>query len=213
MSVFISYIFLGLTLAAPIGPINAAQLDRGIKSGFWHAWLVGVGAMVADGLYMLLVYLGIVHFLSDPLVKTFLWLFGFFVLVYIGVESIKGATNAITVRSQRSRQPLSKSFLSGFFLSLCNPLTILFWLGIYGSIVAKTAASQSIEQLWIYSIAIFIGVSIWDVTMAGMASGFRKHLSNRVLTFISIASGVSLIIFGIYFGWEGIKALLEFRKT
>ena len=27
--------FLGLSLAAPIGPINAAQLDKGIKSGFW----------------------------------------------------------------------------------------------------------------------------------------------------------------------------------
>ncbi|MDQ0300681.1 threonine/homoserine/homoserine lactone efflux protein [Salibacterium salarium] len=210
MSVFFSYIFLGLTLAAPIGPINAAQLDRGIKSGFWHAWLVGVGAMVADGLYMLLVYLGVVHFLSAPLVKTFLWLFGFFVLVYIGIESVKGAANTITVRSQRKEQPIMKSFLSGFFMSLCNPLTILFWLGIYGSIVAKTAASQSIEQLWLYSLAIFIGVSLWDVTMAGMASGFRKYLSDRMLTIISIASGFSLIIFGIYFGWEGIKALLAF---
>ncbi|RSL30579.1 amino acid transporter [Salibacterium salarium] len=210
MSVFFSYIFLGLTLAAPIGPINAAQLDRGIKSGFWHAWLVGVGAMVADGLYMLLVYLGVVHFLSAPLVKTFLWLFGFFVLVYIGIESVKGAANTITVRSQRKEQPMIKSFLSGFFMSLCNPLTILFWLGIYGSIVAKTADSQSIEQLWLYSLAIFIGVSLWDVTMAGMASVFRKYLSNRMLTIISIASGFSLIIFGIYFGWEGIKALLAF---
>lgn len=28
MNVFLSYILLGLSLAAPIGPINAAQIDR-----------------------------------------------------------------------------------------------------------------------------------------------------------------------------------------
>lgn len=43
MSVFLSYIFLGLSLAAPIGPVNAAQLDKGIKGGFLHAWFVGLG--------------------------------------------------------------------------------------------------------------------------------------------------------------------------
>ncbi len=53
MSIFISYLFLGLSLSAPIGPINAAQLDRGIKKRlFLQAWLVGVGAMTADALYM-----------------------------------------------------------------------------------------------------------------------------------------------------------------
>ena len=41
ISLLLSYIFLGLTLAAPIGPVNSARLDKGIKDGFWHAWIVG----------------------------------------------------------------------------------------------------------------------------------------------------------------------------
>lgn len=32
---------LGFTLVAPIGPVNSARLDKGIKNGFWHAWIVG----------------------------------------------------------------------------------------------------------------------------------------------------------------------------
>ena len=75
---FLSYIFLGLSLAAPIGPINAAQLEKGVKQGFWDAWILGWGAILADGIYMALVYLGVVHFLEIPFMKTFLWLFGFF---------------------------------------------------------------------------------------------------------------------------------------
>ncbi|MFL9603607.1 LysE family transporter, partial [Aeromonas dhakensis] len=73
---------MGLSLAAPIGPINAAQIDRGIRSGFMHAWLIGVGAVVADGVYMLIVYIGVVQFLETPIVKAFLWFFGCFVLIY-----------------------------------------------------------------------------------------------------------------------------------
>lgn len=77
MNIFLSYIVLGLSLSAPVGPVNAAQIDKGIKNGFWHAWIFGLGAMTADGLYMLFIYFGLSQFLTAPFVKTFLWLFGF----------------------------------------------------------------------------------------------------------------------------------------
>jgi L-lysine exporter family protein LysE/ArgO len=56
LSIFLSYVLLGLSLAIPIGPVNAAQLDKGIKGGFFSAWFVGLGAIVADGIYMAIVY-------------------------------------------------------------------------------------------------------------------------------------------------------------
>jgi L-lysine exporter family protein LysE/ArgO len=206
MSIFIGYIFLGLSLSAPIGPINAAQLDKGIKNGFWHAWLVGVGAMMADILYMLLVYLGVVHFLNTPLVQTFLWLFGSFVLVYTGVEGLLGARQ-VFITHTRSTESLFKSFIAGFFMSLSNPLTILFWLGIYGSVLAKTAASYGTKELIVYSFAIILGILLWDFTMACVSSGFRTFLTPRMLTFISVLSGLSLVGFGLYFGIQAFQAL------
>ena len=43
MSIFISYMILGLSLSAPVGPVNAAQLDKGIKKGFgMHGCLASV---------------------------------------------------------------------------------------------------------------------------------------------------------------------------
>lgn len=205
MSIFLSYILLGLSLAAPIGPINAAQLDKGIKNGFMHSWLVGLGAMIADMLYMLLVYFGVVHFLSTPFMQTFLWLFGCFVLIYTGVESVMGAGKMTSI--SRSDESLTRSFFYGFFLSLSNPLTILFWLGIYGSVLAKTAATVGTQELIMYSCAIMIGVVLWDITMAAMASVFRKYLTPRLLAGISVISGLSLVGFGVYFGLEACKVL------
>ncbi|WP_071394592.1 LysE family transporter [Bacillus tuaregi] len=207
MGIFLSYIFLGLSLAAPIGPINAAQLDRGIKEGFFNAWMVGVGAMIADMLYMLAVYMGVVQFLEIPIVKSFLWLFGFFILVYSGIECFIGAGKIVSKSRKSKGESYLKSFLSGFFMSLSNPLTILFWLGIYGSVLAKTVHTYDTGQLFLYSFAIFCGISIWDLFMALLASTFRKLLTAKILIIISITSGISLIGFGIYFGYEALKLL------
>ncbi|WP_413307664.1 LysE family transporter [Bacillus sp. 1P10SD] len=206
MNVFLSYILLGLSLAAPIGPINAAQIDRGIRNGFMHSWLIGVGAVVADGVYMLVVYIGVVQFLETAFMQTFLWCFGCFVLMYTGIETFMSA-GKINLEHTRGNEPLLKSFVSGFLMSISNPLTILFWLGIYGSVLAKTAATYERNELILYSSAIFIGLLLWDITMAGVASSFRKFLTSRLLVSISLLSGVSLIGFGIYFGMQAFQVL------
>jgi L-lysine exporter family protein LysE/ArgO len=208
LGIFFSYILLGLSLAAPIGPVNAAQLDRGIKWGFFPAWFVGLGAITADALYMLIVYMGVVHLLDTPFVKTFLWLFGGFVLIYTGIESMVSAKE-IKASHERSAEPLYKSFFAGFIMSITNPLTILFWLGIYGSVLAKTASSYGTQTLILYSCAIFIGLLTWDIVMAAVSSGFRKLLNERILTGIAVISGLALIGFGLFFGWQGILLLIE----
>ncbi|KGE21005.1 LysE family translocator [Paenibacillus wynnii] len=207
MNTILGYIILGLSLSAPIGPINAAQLDKGIRGGFWHAWFVGLGAISADIIYMILVYLGVIHLLETPYVKAFLWIFGFLVLVYTGIESMKDAGKITPANVRGNTGSLGKSLLSGFLMSLSNPLSILFWLGIYGSILAEAANEYPMRQLLIYSGAIVLGILIWDITMAAASSIFRKLLTLRVLKGISMLSGLSLVGFGIYFGVEACRML------
>ena len=208
MSIIAGYIILGFTLAAPIGPVNSARLDKGIKNGFWHAWVVGAGSMIADGIFMLFVYLGMVQFLGIPIIQIFLWLFGGFVLIYSGVESIKNA-NTINLSYSRQKDSLFKCFLTGFIMSITSPLSIFFWLGIYGSVLAKTAQTNGTESLLIYSSMIFLGLTFWDIFVAALTTGFRKLLNMKSLIAISIISGLSLIGFGLYFSYQGIDALLR----
>lgn len=207
MTMFFTYVFLGLSLAAPIGPVNAAQLDSGIKNGFLHSWLVGLGASVGDSVYMLLVFLGVVHLVELPFVQSFLWLFGFFVLVYTGIDSLKGSGQISMSSSRSSHQSHTKSFLGGFFIALFNPISIMFWLGIFGSILAKTVHSYGVQQVILYVCAIFIGIAIWDFMMALLASTMRRYLTTGLLKGISILSGLSLIGFGVYFGIQAATVL------
>lgn len=206
MNSLLTYIFLGVSLAAPIGPVNAAQLNTGIKNGFSHAWIFGLGALVADVLYMVLVYIGVGQIIDSPLVKTILWSFGFFVLTYTGIENLLTLHKIeLDLRFGKSIR-LRRSLLAGFFMSLLNPLTILFWLGIYGSVLAKTAETFTGNQIMIYSVAIIVGILLWDTIMAFISSGARRHLSTKFLKTISIVSSLSMIGFGVYFG---IQAYVE----
>ncbi|MCA0989528.1 LysE family transporter [Guptibacillus algicola] len=209
MSIYISYILLGLSLSAPVGPINAAQVDKGIRYGFLNAWFVGIGAMVADGIFMLLIYVGIGHIVDSPFMKTFLWLFGFFVLSYTGVESIVKSNSIQNDIAGSRNEAKSKSFRTGFFMAISNPLNILFWLGIYGSILAQSSSHLGTYHLLIYSTGIFIGITIWDLIMASVASGARRLVSPQVLRIVSILSGVVLIAFGLYFGKQAMIMLLS----
>ncbi|MFD1957265.1 LysE family transporter [Paenibacillus thailandensis] len=207
MSVLFGYFLFGLSLSAPIGPINAAQLDMGLKRGFAHAWLVGIGAMCADILYMLLVYFGFVHFVTLPFVKTFLWLFGSFVLLYTGFESLFARGGEMDVRSQADDKGYMKTLLTGFLMSLSNPMTIMFWLGIYGSVLAERAARYEWHELAAASAAMIAGIMLWDFAMALLAATFRRWLTPRLIRFIAVSSGLSLIGFGAYFGFKAFGLL------
>lgn len=204
--IYLSYIILGLTLAAPIGPVNAARLDKGLKNGFWHAWAVGAGSMVADAVFMLSVYLGVVQFLDQPIIQIFLWLFGGFVLIYSGIESIATA-NRFHFHYQRKNESIFRCFSVGFVMSISSPLSILFWLGIYGSVLAKTAANYGKTDLLIFSSMIFLGLAIWDVFVALVTSVFRKYVSLKYIIATSIISGLSLVGFGLYFAYQGLTTL------
>ena len=142
------------------------------------------------------------------MIQVFLWLFGAFVLLYTGVESIL-KLNKISLSYDRKKDSLLHCFLVGFIMSITSPLSILFWLGIYGSVLAQTAQTQGTGSLLIYSCMIFLGLTIWDLFMAGLTSGFRKFLNKQMLKAISVVSGLSLLGFGVYFGKKGIAMLLS----
>ncbi|MGN8648017.1 LysE family transporter [Gracilibacillus sp. HCP3S3_G5_1] len=204
MTIFLSYMFLGLSLAAPLGPINAAQINQGIKNGFLHSWMIGLGSIIAELFFILAVYFGVVHFLDTPFMKTFLWSFGAFVLLYTGIESM---VSTQTFQERGERDSLLKTFTSGFLISISNPLSILFWLGIYGSVLANTIHKYDTLHLFWYSSAIILGVMIWDLSMALISSGSRHLLSEKTLKIISVVTGISLIGFAIYFGYQAITLI------
>jgi L-lysine exporter family protein LysE/ArgO len=207
MNSIFTYLLLGISLAAPIGPVKTVLLNTGIKNGFFHAWIFSLGSLATDIMYMLIVYFGVGQFIDSPLMKLFLWSFGCFVLMYTGIENLLTINRIKTNLKSAKRVRLRKSILSGFFMSLLNPLTILFWLGIYGSILAKAAGVSTGYQILSNSIAILAGIMLVDLIMSFLSSGARRLLSTKLLKIVSIITSISMIGFGIYFGYHAFQVL------
>lgn len=207
MNSIFTYIFLGISMAAPIGPVKSVLLNTGLKSGFFHAWFFSLGALTTDIMYMFIVYFGVGQFIDSPLMKIILWSFGCFVLLYTGIENLLSLHKIEVNLKFGKRVRLRKSILAGFFMSLLNPLTILFWLGIYGSILANTAGVSTGYQIIINSIAILVGIILVDFIMSFLSSGARKLLSTKLLKIVSLISSIIMIGFGIFFGIQAFQAL------
>ncbi|MET0960448.1 MAG: LysE family transporter, partial [Psychrobacillus psychrotolerans] len=171
-----TYFLLGISLAAPIGPVKATLLNTGIKNGFFHAWFFGIGAIVTDIIYMLMVYFGVGQFIDSPYMRIFLWSFGFFVLMYTGIENLLTINNISMDTRFRKIVRLRHSLLAGILMAFLNPLTILFWLGIYGSILVSGGGEISGIETIIISIAILLGIALVDFLMAFFSSSSRNLL-------------------------------------
>ena len=207
MNSIFTYIFLGISMAATIGPVKTVLINTGLKNGFFHACFFSLGALTTDIIYMFVVYFGIGQFIDSLLLKTILWSFGCFVLLYTGIENLLSLHKIEMNMKTAKRTRLRQSMLSGFFMSLLNPLTILFWLGIYGSILAKTARVSTGYQIILLSGAILLGIILVDFIYAFLSSVARKLLSTKLLQTVSFISAIIMIGFGIYFGKQAFQAL------
>ncbi len=200
MSSLFTYMFFGISMAASIGPVKSVLINTGLRNGFFHAWFFSLGALTTDIFYMFIVYFGVGQFIDSVLLKVILWSFGCFVLLYTGIETLLTLHKIELNLRSRKRNRLRHSILSGFLMSWLNPLTILFWLGIYGSILAKNAGASTGYHIIIYSIAILLGIALVDFIYAFTSSVARKKLSNKFLRVVSLFSSFIMIGFGIYFG-------------
>jgi len=207
MDSIFTYIFLGISMAATFGPVKTVLLNTGLKNGFFHAWFFSLGALITDIMYMFIVYFGVGQFMDSLLLKTILWSFGCFVLLYTGIENLLSLNRIEMNSTTGKRTRLRQSILTGFFMSFLNPLTILFWLGIYGSILAKTAGVTTGYQIILLSIAILIGIILVDLIYSFLSSVARKLLTINLLKTVTFISSLLMIGFGLYFGKMAFQAL------
>ncbi|NGP46487.1 LysE family transporter [Bacillaceae bacterium SIJ1] len=205
---FFTYIGLGISLAAPVGPINTEMMKRGIRDGFWSSWQVGLGGMSADVLWMLAILSGLKPLLSLSYVMPLLYLFGSLVLFYLGWDCLVQITrsNLSTANAGHHRSSQGKAFVAGFMIAFFNPLNIIFWVGIYSSVVGDKLLHEPMYVALTRSAAIIVGILFWNLVVA-LSTHYARHLlTQRVLNTVMAVAGICLIGFASYFLWEGVKA-------
>jgi L-lysine exporter family protein LysE/ArgO len=205
-SKFYKNLVLGITLAAPIGPVSVETIKQGLSHGFRRAFSVVLGAAVGDLVTMLIFYFLLSRFMTIPLVELSVWGLGALILIYLGVMSIwQGFQKGDLIRDFA---PSDRNvFCLGFVLAIVNPISIAFWIGIAGLIFEDQAVDASFVENFTSNLSIFLGVIVWGLFLSLWLAFGRKFLNNGGLRLVALVSGFSLLGFGLYYLQKGLIAL------
>jgi threonine/homoserine/homoserine lactone efflux protein len=201
-------IVLGISLAAPLGPSGVAVIQNGLRQGFLRAFLTGVGVTIADATYLLVVYFGLSSFMSIPMVKVVIWALGAVVLLYLGYQSIRKAVRGIDLEKSTvstARSPL----LVGYLVNISNPVAVVWWVGIFGSLLGASAGSAEKIEVLFSSSTILIGILLWHSTMSLLTHWGKRYLNETTAKYVSMIAGIALVLFGIRFAHSAVSALFQ----
>lgn len=187
----------GLLLQLAVGPMCIMVFQTAASGGLSAGLLLVAAITLIDGLYIALSGLGIAAVIDRRGVKLAVKIFGGAVLVFFGLSTIVGALGgsilpAFEAFSIRREENI---FLKGLLLTASNPLTIIFWSGVFSGQVIQNKLDHS--QLFQFGLGcIFSTMSFLSaVAFTGnMISGF---LPQSIIAGLNVMVGSLLIGFGI----------------
>jgi threonine/homoserine/homoserine lactone efflux protein len=192
-------ILLGLTLAAPIGPVNLEIIKRGLRAGVKQAFLTGAGAMSADTTYLILIFFGLASFLNMSFMKILLGIGGSVVLIYLGAMSTKDFLHKSAPDKNQTRRLFKNSFVTGYVLAIASPMNMVWWTGVFGALLASQTRTQTNITAFFSCLSILLGCFLWVFFLACALHWGKKIINEKIIRLISFVAGIFLIGFGIYF--------------
>ena len=192
-------ILIGFSIAAPVGPIGVLCIRRTLAYGRMAGLISGLGAATADVVYGCIAGFGLT-FISQFLVDQQNWLRGIggIFLLYLGIKTFlaKGSEDEI----QSTENGMFSAYLSTFFLTLTNPITILSFVAIFAGMGIINTDGNYTSALMLV-LGVFIGSMLWWMLLSGGASFFQKKINAQGLAWINKISGVIITVFGVVALW------------
>ena len=201
-------ILLGLSLAAPIGPVNLEIIKRGLNSGFQQAFLTGAGAMCADATYLILIFFGLTSFLNFAFMKIVLGVGGSLILIYLGALSVKEFFRKAVTAKNKPHRLFKASFVTGYVLAISSPMTIVWWTGVFGALLAAQTHAQANISAFFSCLSILLGCFFWVFFLSTALHWGKKIINEKITRLISLFAGCFLIVFGIYFLCRAINLII-----
>ncbi|WP_198087211.1 LysE/ArgO family amino acid transporter [Variovorax sp. E3] len=193
---FFKALVIGLSIAAPVGPIGLLCIQRTLAHGRAIGFMSGLGAALADAFYGAIGALGVSAVIASMVAaRVPLALGGAAFLAWMGVQLLR-APAATTARSAQDATTPLKAMLSVFALTLANPMTVLSFVAVFASIATGHVSGAPAAATMV--LGVFLGSALWWLGLSTMVSSVRHKLGARSMQFINRLSGTVLLGFAAY---------------
>lgn len=188
---------VGMLLQLSVGPVCLFLFRAAGMTGFWPAAMAVLAVALVDAAYLLLAGVGVAAALRRPGVAWALRVFGCGLLALFGADMLLGALGipllpAVSLFAQVRPQEL---FLQTLLLTASNPLTILFWSGVF----AAQAAARPMDrgQLLGFGVGCVLSTMAFLTAVVGLGALVGVMLPPFVIAGLNAVVGAALIVFGI----------------
>jgi threonine/homoserine/homoserine lactone efflux protein len=198
-ALFAQSLLIGLSIAAPVGPIGLLVIQRTLQRGTAVGLATGLGAAAADALYGAVGAFGVASVI-DALVGARVPLAlggGAFLLVL--AWRIWHAPPARQAAPAGGGAGLLSCFAGTFALTLSNPATIFSFVAVFGTLGARMAGGSP----WTMIAGVLAGSALWWLLLSALVGRLRTRFDLRVQAGVNRASALMLAGFA-FWQWAGL---------
>lgn len=186
---FLKGIAIGFSIAAPVGPIGVLCIRRSLANGARTGFATGMGAAAADAIYGAVAAFGLTAISGFLLQQQFyLRVVGGMFLLYLGVKTFFSKPG----ESAASPATHAGAFSSTLLLTLTNPMTIFWFLGIFVGLGIKAGNYLAAAAM---TFGVFVGSAAWWLFLSNAAAYFRSRITPAWMQNINRLSGVIITAF------------------
>lgn len=194
LGLFATGLAIGLSIAAPVGPVGLLCIQRTLSGGRTCGFVTGLGAACADGLYGAVAGFGLT-FVSAFLTGAQGWLKGLGGLFLLWLAwRVFRQPGLPAVREGEGRR-LWTAFSSTFVLALTSPASILLFLGAFAALGLGQRRQDTASALLLVA-GVFLGSALWWLFLSGATGFLRERIASR-LVLVNRLSGLTIGAFGL----------------
>ena len=194
LSLFLQSLVIGLSIAAPVGPIGLLTIQRTLQLGSAAGLATGLGAAAADAVYGAVGAYGVtalIHALTAA--RLPLALGGGAFLLWLA-WSIWRAPVAQQAAQVSGGTDLLRCFAGTFVLTLSNPATILSFIAVFGVMAGRAAVASPITMI----VGVLIGSALWWLFLSTVVGRLRERFDARWRRRVNVASALVLAGFALW---------------
>lgn len=200
--VLLSGAALGLSIAAPPGPVTALAVQEVVSRSWFSGWLVTFGATVADGVFFVLTYYGVARMVTTQ-ERSAMFVLGGALMLYLASSTLRTARTpvlpAVPSKGSAASSGRRSPFLVGLSIGLTNPYQLGWWFAIGAGMVAEFGESVA--------VGFFVGIVVWTVFVTGVVHTSVTRYA-RTAPAIAYASAALMVAFGLWFLDVGLTTVL-----
>lgn len=188
----------GLLLQMAIGPVCLFIINTAMGAGIIAAEAGVLGVTIVDSIFIALSILGVGAALKRKGIKVFLNFIGSIIMIYFGLGVIMGSFGINIIPSffvSETSLKLSNTFFASIILTLSNPLTILFWTGVFATKIAGEEYGKS--EVIKFGAGAALATVAFLGTVALILGLLHLFISEMFIKVLNLIVGVVLIGFGV----------------